>query len=431
MKKRWFLLLLLPLLAPSQKARTIHPTILGARFNLLDFKTGKPFGNIDNMTSGLGFNMVKGINSHIDWSVSLDVAFSDSVINKRFPEKKLLGQAELGMRARMFKTEKRFQPFVSSGVGLSAYQGYYSAIIPAGLGIQAELFSGAYLLLQSQYRRSVPQTINHHFFYSIGFSGAISGPKRKLRLVRIDYSKPVTPPLVYTDRDHDGILDTADACPDIAGMAMFAGCPDRDNDGIQDKEDSCPDVPGLKRYAGCPIPDTDNDGIYDEEDSCVQVYGIAKYKGCPMPDRDTDGIEDNQDQCPDLSGTKENNGCPQIQKEVEEKISFAAKKILFITGSYKLSSKSFIHLAEIIDILKQDTLIQVNIEGHTDTVGSAEKNLLLSRQRARAVMNYFISKGISGTRLSSSGYGQEIPVETNNTKEGRRLNRRVEMKLRY
>ncbi|HEY4798552.1 MAG TPA: DUF5723 family protein, partial [Bacteroidia bacterium] len=108
------------------------------------------------------------------------------------------------------------------------------------------------------------------------------------------------------DRDGDHIPDYLDECPDVPGLAKYNGCPDRDGDGIIDKKDSCPDVPGLAKYDGC--PDKDGDGIIDKKDSCPDVAGLAKYNGCP--DRDGDGIIDKYDDCPDEPGLPQFNGCP-------------------------------------------------------------------------------------------------------------------------
>jgi len=131
-------------------------------------------------------------------------------------------------------------------------------------------------------------------------------------------------PEVPADRDHDGILDAVDACPDTRGIASddpaSNGCPDTDGDRIFDKVDACPTVAGAKnddpRKNGCP-PDRDGDGVLDAVDACPDVAGVAsqdpKLNGCP-PDRDGDGIADDKDACPDVKGVADpdpaKNGCP-------------------------------------------------------------------------------------------------------------------------
>lgn len=109
MNKPFILLLLLPACVPAQKSKTIHPAILGARFSLVDFHSQKPFGTIQNMAPGLGFGFVKGIGNHVDWTLSTEGHFPDSVTDTTLSDKKLLFQSEVGIRARMFTSERRFQ----------------------------------------------------------------------------------------------------------------------------------------------------------------------------------------------------------------------------------------------------------------------------------------------------------------------------------
>jgi outer membrane protein OmpA-like peptidoglycan-associated protein len=207
--------------------------------------------------------------------------------------------------------------------------------------------------------------------------------------------------------------------------------PDTDKDGINDEEDKCPTVFGLARYQGCPIPDTDKDGINDEEDKCPTVPGLARYQGCPLVDTDNDGVPDEEDKCPTQPGPKENNGCPVIKEEVKKKVDYAANNILFATGKYVLLSKSFKGLDEVSKILKDNPDLKLSIDGHTDNVGADGFNQKLSENRANAVKNYFMKKGIDAGRLTASGHGKTQPIEDNKTAAGRAKNRRVEMKLSY
>lgn len=241
----------------------------------------------------------------------------------------------------------------------------------------------------------------------------------------------VVPPPV--DTDNDGIIDELDKCPTVPGLAKYDGCPipDTDKDGINDEEDKCPTVPGVAKYQGCPIPDTDKDGINDEEDKCPTVPGLARYQGCPIPDSDNDGVNDEEDRCPYLAGTVANHGCPEIQEEVRKKVSVAADRILFATGSAKLAASSNKGLNEVAKILQDNPDMKLAIDGHTDNTGTAEKNQVLSENRAAAVKAYFISKGIDESRITSAGHGQDSPIADNKTAAGRQKNRRVELTLNY
>ncbi|MGB4123330.1 MAG: OmpA family protein [Bacteroidales bacterium] len=226
------------------------------------------------------------------------------------------------------------------------------------------------------------------------------------------------------DSDGDGVPDHLDECPDVPGLKILNGCPDRDGDGIPDHLDECPDTPGLAEFKGC--PDRDGDGIPDHLDECPDVPGLARFKGCP--DRDGDGIPDHLDECPDEFGTITNKGCPEIIQEVE-KIDFHAKHILFEISSSKIKQESFSDLDEIIAIMKKFPDSRFTIHGHTDNTGSDALNMNLSKNRAKSVKDYFISKGINASRLESDGFGKNKPIDVNDTPEGRANNRRVEIKV--
>jgi outer membrane protein OmpA-like peptidoglycan-associated protein len=234
------------------------------------------------------------------------------------------------------------------------------------------------------------------------------------------------------DADADGMADKDDKCPQEKGIVKYNGCPmkDKDGDTVPDEEDKCPDVPGLARYNGCLPPDTDNDGINDESDKCKTTPGFAKYEGCPVPDTDEDGFNDEEDECPTLAGTKENKGCPEIKKEIAEKVEYAAKRIQFELGKATLKGDSKKVLNEVAVILNNEPGIRLDIEGHTSSEGSLSVNMKLSEDRASAVKNYLLSKGVEENRLTSQGFGPTQPLNDGKTEKEKALNRRVELKLR-
>ncbi|HMA65405.1 MAG TPA: OmpA family protein, partial [Chitinispirillaceae bacterium] len=106
---------------------------------------------------------------------------------------------------------------------------------------------------------------------------------------------------------------------------------------------------------------------------------------------------------------------------------YIALDILFDTGKSTIKPESQDIVNEIFNLLKNNVSLKVSIEGHTDNVGDAAGNKKLSEQRAKAVIDFLITKGISKERLSSIGWGQEKPVADNRTEDGRSKNRRVEI----
>ena len=185
-------------------------------------------------------------------------------------------------------------------------------------------------------------------------------------------------------------------------------------------------MPGYPELDGCPYPDRDKDGVTDNKDRCPDEPGSTKNDGCPVMDRDGDGVPDATDRCPDTPGPGSNYGCPE---DVKTKLTYIAKNIYFHTNKATFQEISYEPLNQLADILNKYPNAKLTIEGHTDNTGSNAYNLTLSNNRAKAVVDYLVNKGIAVSRLNAVGYGEEKPVTTNKTAEGRTLNRRVELIL--
>jgi OmpA-OmpF porin, OOP family len=109
------------------------------------------------------------------------------------------------------------------------------------------------------------------------------------------------------------------------------------------------------------------------------------------------------------------------------KDGYIALNILFETGKSIIQPESIPIVDQIVQLLKTDETLKISIEGHTDNVGDETSNKKLSNERAKAVTDAIIAKGIGAARLSFVGWGQEKPVADNRTEEGRSKNRRVEI----
>lgn len=257
-----------------------------------------------------------------------------------------------------------------------------------------------------------------------------------------DRTKHGCPPPPDTDRDT--IIDPVDACPMEPGFPNANpaehGCPlrDRDKDTILDPVDACPDVPGVTNADatknGCP-PDGDGDGIVDAEDACPTVKGVAstnpKQNGCP-PDRDGDGILDDKDACPDEKGKANSdpkkNGCPNAVRVVNSEI-IILEQVQFDTSKATIKPVSEQLLDEVAGVLKEHPeLVRLEVQGHTDSAGGRAMNQRLSQDRAEAVREALIRRGIVDNRLTARGYGPDQPIGSNRTAEGRQANRRVQFK---
>ncbi len=118
-----------------------------------------------------------------------------------------------------------------------------------------------------------------------------------------------------------------------------------------------------------------------------------------------------------------------VNLEFDPPKTFVLENVEFDFGKFTLRPESHAALDDLVDYLNRKPNERIEIGGHTDNVGSDEKNLVLSLERAKTIVEYLISKGIDNNRLVAKGYGAEEPIEENTTEEGRQKNRRTEVKI--
>lgn len=118
-----------------------------------------------------------------------------------------------------------------------------------------------------------------------------------------------------------------------------------------------------------------------------------------------------------------------IETAIATGATFKLKNIFFEYDKWELNPDSFSELDRMVALMNEYPVIHAEVGAHTDAKGSDSYNQTLSEKRAKAVADYIVSKGIDPSRLVSRGYGKSMPVATNDTEEGRALNRRVEFKL--
>jgi outer membrane protein OmpA-like peptidoglycan-associated protein len=197
----------------------------------------------------------------------------------------------------------------------------------------------------------------------------------------------------------------------FVGLRFTPTSHDRDHDGIGDSEDRCPDVA------------EDRDGDQDDD-------------GCPEEDLDSDhdGVPDSRDRCPNaketINGIDDDDGCPDtgdprvIYQEGELKILDAVQ---FKHGSAEITPDSYSLLDQVALTMKANPDVKrIRVEGHTDDTGPEDINQRLSQQRAEAVRRYIIHKGVNPDRLTAKGYGESRPRESGTSDQARARNRRVQ-----
>lgn len=142
-----------------------------------------------------------------------------------------------------------------------------------------------------------------------------------------------------------------------------------------------------------------------------------------LVDSDNDKIADLIDICP---GTNPNvpvgvDGCSLFSGSIDA--------VDFDPGDHQLNSGSRISLATLVELLNTHPDVVLQLEGHTDNRGAARDNLALSKRRVMSVVKYMVANGIDGNRLKPLGFGENRPVMTNASAQGRAENRRIEMSV--
>lgn len=173
--------------------------------------------------------------------------------------------------------------------------------------------------------------------------------------------------------------------------------------------------------------DSDQDGVYDRYDRCpgTPLGKAVDDRGCEEAedkDSDKDGVADSYDQCANTPRGVEVNGfgC-QKQEKIQMRLT-----INFDSDSAVIKSEYYRQLNKVAVLMRRNPKAKLLIEGHTDSQGSDEYNLDLSNARAQAVREYLVTGGlVKANRVSSKGFGESRPIDTNETEAGRLQNLRI------
>lgn len=440
-----------------------NPWVIGVGVNAVDFYPT----NIKGMTSSAGvptqwYDQFFNLNDHYNYigaptklslgryiseSFSVEIAGSINKISK-FGDIKLaesVSYMAIDLNAnyninKLFGIESWFKPYAIGGFGFNAkgndskndiqFENYGS--LNSGVGAKVWLSNRVGIKAQTVYKHFFNDGSFPHFQHSAslifkfgGYDADNDGIYDKNDKCPDDFGLAVFNGC--PDTDEDGVVDSEDECPKTYGSIALKGCPDSDNDGVPDAKDNCPTYPGSPELNGC--PDTDGDGIIDMRDACPNAAGPIANQGCPELDSDGDGVIDRLDACKFEAGPASNNGCPNIKKDLEAKLTELANSVLFISGSNMYYVKYESKLDEIAKLMKSYNNLKFQIRGHTDNVGSEEANYKLSIERVNKILSVLVSKGVNQMDLDVKGFGETMPIDTNDTAEGRARNRRVEIKI--
>jgi outer membrane protein OmpA-like peptidoglycan-associated protein len=384
-----------------------------------------------------------GISRYISSGFSLDLAGTINQIDRKSGGEDLYYSIDLGtsLSSREIIDLGNFEPTLRAGLGyVSGLSGITSSpedffTVYAGAGINYWLNDEFAISIKTSYKMYTSEFNGlidndggggrHHFQHLAGFTLAFGDGDADRDGVKDSVDEcPEVPGLESLngcpDDDGDGIKNSDDDCPMKAGLASLKGCPDADGDGIKDSDDACPNVAGVAALNGC--PDADGDGITDADDACPNAAGTKAMNGCP--DADGDSVADKDDECPAVAGPASNKGCPEYPLSMlgDYDINFDLEK-------YNIDSADVQRLSTVIKVLLANNDANISIQGHADNTGEESFNNPLSNNRASSIKDYLVNVGIDAGRLSTKAFGESMPKASNDTEEGRAINRRVEFKV--
>jgi len=128
----------------------------------------------------------------------------------------------------------------------------------------------------------------------------------------------------------------------------------------------------------------------------------------------------------------ESSSLEEVEKLLVSKTTAVGKQFVltdvnYQSGKHHIVSSSFVYLNRITSLLKENSSLKIHLKGHSDSDGDDEDNFLLSQKRAKSVSDFIINKGVEAARITFEGYGESRSIASNQSKEGKRVNRRVEL----
>jgi OOP family OmpA-OmpF porin len=312
-----------------------------------------------------------------------------------------------------------YTPYGLAGVGYETFSNEKldandALFLNVGVGLKYKINEQFSLMTDVRHLIRLDE-FDSHTIFDIGLVIPFGKVQKQAPVVEEKKAEPVV--VAPKDSDKDGVIDAQDKCPDSKAGAKV-------------------DVNGCEIVVAPPAPvvvapkDSDNDGVIDEKDLCpttkagvkVDVNGCEIVVAPPAPkDSDKDGVIDENDKCPNTpAGFRvDSNGC-----EVSYKL-----KINFDTNKADIKAEYNDEIAKFVLFMNTFPVYKAEIGGHTDNVGDATANKKLSSSRANSVKERFTKEGVEAGRMTAIGYGEEQPIASNDTVEGRDENRRIEVTL--
>jgi len=332
---------------------------------------------IGAMQMGLGINYLKGIHKKVDFIASIDGSWTDYLFKDGTTNgsSQFLFDTNVGLNLKLLTDRHTLVPYLSSGIGFSAYQGKTGFYVPVGAGLQFNVFNEAFIFTNVQYRRALSTNVNDHFYYAIGVGLSIGKTKIEptkmldtTRLVEpVKIAKPIqNKTIVISVIDQETNLPLADVAVNLSGIdgANFQALTNAEGNAIFTAiSPSDYSISGVLNQINTSSQNlakdafvTDNNQIsltLKHNDPQFTLKGVVLNKTQNMPEGDVQiklTKETNQNKITKQSLT--NTGIFQTQLEADSDFSLVGKKANFLSNIVKISTKG----------LNRNTTLYVNLE---------------------------------------------------------------------
>lgn len=449
------------------------------------------WGKASEMQGGFGLDILQGLRPKTDFVGTVNAAWVNYLLpsGADYGSTNMMLDINAGFHFKSRTDKHTINPFLITKVGYSFYRNFGGFMLYPGLGIQGNFFDQFFIISTLEYKLALSSHLSNQFSYSIGVATNIKGPKLKKPKVADEESKPVNNeikkdivvvvtdeatgqllPFVEVSLESDG-LNSQTQFTNENGKVIFYTNPPREyfvsgrlnkieasNTKFTPADFAKEDVQLVARLkhndprftllgntinlsTGKPVGGTtvttqnttqastsfstsvDRTGQFQTQLEAGSDFVIFGKKANYMS---------NIERISTAGLNRSTTLFVKLQLGVEEVIAgrnIVLNKIYFESAKVALNTSASGDLERLVQFLKDNPQVRLEIQGHTDSKGSAAINRRISQQRADNVVSYLVGQGIKRNNLVAKGFGPDRPIASNATPEGMASNRRVEMRM--
>jgi len=451
------------------------------------------WAKVSEMQTGFGLDVFKGLRSHLDFVGSINAVWVDYLKpnGTNYGNTNLMLDLTSGFHWKALNDRHALSPFLITKLGYAFYKDLSGFMAYPGFGVQGNFFDQFFINAALEYKLALSSSLSNQLYYSLGVATTIRPPKvlkakqpapapnlipvtnavkKDIVVIVTDEATGQLLPFVEVSLESEG-LEPQIQYTNENGKALFFANPPRDyfisgrlnkieatNAKFSPADFANEDVQLIARLThndprftlvgntinlgtGRPVGGTKvttQNTTQASTSFCTSAEGNGQFRTQLEAASDfvIFGKKEHYMSNIERISTKELNRSTtlfvKLQLGVEEVVpgkNIVLNKIYFETGKVSLDTKASADLERLVQFLKDNPTLRLELQGHTDNIGAASLNRKLSLQRAESVVAYLTRQGIRSANLVAKGFGADRPIADNATPEGRTQNRRVEMRV--